>query len=61
MVAFSLILSTFINFVVAFTKGYIVNSCLAPHLNPDNEAVVIQQPAALTFYEQLGMRLCSYK
>ena len=38
-------------FLKACTKGYVVNSCLA---NPDNEAVAIQQTAALT-YEHLGV------
>ena len=51
----------FIYFFKACTEGYIVNSCLTFPLNTDIvKQWAIQQRAALTFYEHLGMRLCLY-
>ena len=60
----SLSLQTIVNtwqcFLKACTKGYVVNSCLVPPLNTDNEAVSHSATAALTSYEHLGVWLCSF-
>ena len=61
----SLSLQTIVNmwqrfylFFKVYTKGYVVNSCLAPPLNTDTvKQWAIHQPAALTSYERLG---CGY-